>query len=71
MRQALEGDAVAYRRLLVAVADRLRVQLRARLVRWGATDVEAEDVVQETLLAFSSTNSNSSALLVFPASEAG
>jgi len=51
MRQALEGDQAAYRRLLAAVAQRLRVQLRARLARWGATDVEAEDVVQETLLA--------------------
>jgi len=51
MRQALEGDEVAYRRLLAAVAARLRGQLRARLARWGATDVEAEDVVQETLLA--------------------
>ncbi len=51
MRQALEGDEAAYRRLLAAVAQRLRVQLRARLARWGASDVEAEDVVQETLLA--------------------
>jgi RNA polymerase sigma-70 factor (ECF subfamily) len=51
MRQALEGDAAAYSRLLAAVADRLRAQLRARLARWGASDVEAEDVVQETLLA--------------------
>ena len=51
MRQALEGDEAAYRRLLAGVAQRLRVQLRARLARWGASDVEAEDVVQETLLA--------------------
>jgi RNA polymerase sigma-70 factor (ECF subfamily) len=51
MREALEGDAVAYSRLLAAVAERLRAQLRARLARWGASDVEAEDVVQETLLA--------------------
>jgi RNA polymerase sigma-70 factor (ECF subfamily) len=51
MRQALEGDAAAYSRLLAAVAGRLRPQLRARLARWGASDVEAEDVVQETLLA--------------------
>jgi RNA polymerase sigma-70 factor (ECF subfamily) len=51
MRQALEGDEAAYRRLLSAVAVRLRAQLRARLARWGATDVQAEDVVQETLLA--------------------
>jgi len=51
MRLALAGDAAAYRRLLAAVADRLRGQVRARLARWGATDVDAEDVVQETLLA--------------------
>ena len=51
MRQALEGDEAAYRCLLAAVADRLRVQLRGRLARWGASDLEAEDVVQETLLA--------------------
>ncbi len=51
MRQALDGDQAAYRRLLSAVADRLRVQMRGRLARWGATDVEPEDVVQETLLA--------------------
>lgn len=51
MRQALAGDEAAYRRLLTAVAGRLRAQLRARLARWGAADVEAEDVVQETLLA--------------------
>lgn len=51
MRQALDGNEAAYRSLLAGVAGRLRVQLRARLARWGATDVEAEDVVQETLLA--------------------
>ncbi len=51
MRQSLDGDEAAYRRLLAAVADRLRAQLRGRLARWGASDVEPEDVVQETLLA--------------------
>jgi len=51
MRQALEGNDAAYRCLLAGVAGRLRVQLRGRLARWGATDVDAEDVVQETLLA--------------------
>jgi len=51
MRQALEGNEAAYRRLLAGVAEQLRARLRARLARWGATDVEAEDVVQETLLA--------------------
>lgn len=51
MRQALDGDQAAYQRLLSAVAIRLRVQMRGRLARWGTTDVEAEDVVQETLLA--------------------
>jgi len=51
MRRALAGDEAVYRRLLAAVADRLRAQVRARLARWGASDVQAEDVVQETLLA--------------------
>jgi RNA polymerase sigma-70 factor (ECF subfamily) len=51
MRQALDGDQAAYRCLLSAVASRLRVQMRGRLARWGATDIEPEDVVQETLLA--------------------
>jgi RNA polymerase sigma factor (sigma-70 family) len=51
MRQALDGDQAAYQRVLSAVAKRLRVQVRGRLARWGAADVEAEDVVQETLLA--------------------
>jgi RNA polymerase sigma-70 factor (ECF subfamily) len=51
MRLALDGDEAAYRRLLAGVAQRLRAQLRGRLARWGATDVEPEDVVQETLLA--------------------
>ncbi len=51
MRQSLDGDEAAYRRLLSAVAERLRAQLRGRLARWGATDVEPEDVEQETLLA--------------------
>jgi RNA polymerase sigma factor (sigma-70 family) len=51
MRLALDGDEAAYRRLLAAVAQRLRAQLRGRLARWGASDVQPEDVVQETLLA--------------------
>jgi RNA polymerase sigma-70 factor (ECF subfamily) len=51
MRLALDGDQAAYRRLLSAVAERLRMQVRGRLARWGASDVEPEDVVQETLLA--------------------
>ena len=32
------------------MAARLRAQLRGRLARWGATDVQPEDVVQETYL---------------------
>ena len=31
MRQSLDGDEAAYRRLLAAVAERLRAQLRGRL----------------------------------------
>jgi RNA polymerase sigma-70 factor (ECF subfamily) len=51
MRQALEGNEAAYRCLLAGVAARLRGQLRGRLSGFGASDVDAEDVVQETLLA--------------------
>lgn len=49
---ALAGDAGAYRSFLEAVSGRLRTYLRGMLVRAGRTDTsEAEDVLQETLLA--------------------
>ena len=49
---ALAGDAVAYRAFLDAVSPRLRGYLRQMLARAGRTEPsEAEDVLQETLLA--------------------
>lgn len=49
MRAANAGDQAAYQRLLLAMAPWLRAIARRGLARWG--DADAEDVVQETLLA--------------------
>ena len=49
MRLAIAGDEAAYQRLLLALAPWLRAIARRGLARWG--DADAEDVVQETLLA--------------------
>jgi RNA polymerase sigma-70 factor (ECF subfamily) len=51
MRQALDGDAQAYQRFLLAVAPHLRAMARRRCDHFGAPASEAEDVVQEVLLA--------------------
>ncbi len=51
MRAAVQGDADAYRRLLTALAPALRGFARRLLARAGRDASEAEDVVQETLLA--------------------
>lgn len=49
---ALAGDAAAYRLFLDAISARLRGFLRQMLLRVGRSEVsEAEDVLQETLLA--------------------
>jgi RNA polymerase sigma factor (sigma-70 family) len=48
MEQSLEGDTSAYRRLLELLTPALRRTVRARA---GAAGLEAEDVVQEVLLA--------------------
>jgi RNA polymerase sigma-70 factor (ECF subfamily) len=49
---ALAGDAAAYRLFLDTISARLRGYLRQMLARTGRTDAsEAEDVLQETLLA--------------------
>ena len=49
---ALAGDAAAYRLFLDTISTRLRGYLRQMLARAGRTDAsEAEDVLQETLLA--------------------
>lgn len=51
MRAANAGDEAAYRRLLEALASRLRALARARLAKSGADTSASEDIVQETLLA--------------------
>ncbi len=51
MRAALAGDTAAYRVLLTALTPPLRGLARRELARVGLDAAEAEDVVQETLLA--------------------
>lgn len=51
MTAALDGDEAAYRRLLAALTPVLRANARRALGRMGAPTVDAEDIVQETLLA--------------------
>lgn len=47
----MAGDAGAYRQFLTAVTPYLRLVVRKRCRTWGAPEAEAEDVVQEVLLA--------------------
>lgn len=51
MRAAIAGDAAAYRRLLDELSHVLRAVARRRLAAMGQSNADAEDVVQETLLA--------------------
>lgn len=51
MRAALAGDAAAYQTLLAALAPVLRAMAWRGCQRFGLTAADAEDVVQETLLA--------------------
>jgi RNA polymerase sigma factor (sigma-70 family) len=51
MRAAVSGDADAYRRFLVAVTPHLRAMARHRCRFFGAAEGDAEDIVQEVLLA--------------------
>ncbi len=51
LRLAIKGDAQAYNRFLVAVTPHLRRMARRRCDQFGAPASEAEDVVQEVLLA--------------------
>lgn len=51
MRKALNGDEMAYRRFLGAVAPRLRENARRQLSRGNFVQADCEDIVQETLLA--------------------
>lgn len=51
MAAALDGDAAAYRALLERLSRHLRAYYRRRLARAGRSAVEAEDLLQEALLA--------------------
>jgi RNA polymerase sigma-70 factor (ECF subfamily) len=51
LRAAIAGDGVAYQRFLQAVTPFLRAMARKRCESFGAAASEAEDVVQEVLLA--------------------
>lgn len=51
MRAALAGDAAAYHRFLTSIGPALRSAARRGLRRAGLADDEAEDIVQEILLA--------------------
>lgn len=51
MRAAMAGDEAAYRRFLEAVTPSIRAGARRNLARFGLGASEAEDVVQDTLLA--------------------
>lgn len=51
MRAGLAGDEIAYRQLLEAIAPRLRKFAANGLARAGIGNADAEDVVQEILLA--------------------
>lgn len=51
MRAALDGDSAAYRRLLASLTPVLRTVTRRNCARIGLDGGEAEDIVQEVLLA--------------------
>jgi RNA polymerase sigma factor (sigma-70 family) len=51
MRAAIDGDAVAYRLFLESVTPFLRTVATRRCVQYGLARYEAEDVVQDALLA--------------------
>src|SRR5215813_7337798 len=51
MRAAVAGDAGAYRQFLVSVTPHLRTLARSRCRGSGVPECEAEDIVQEVLLA--------------------
>ena len=51
MLASLRGDAAAHRTLLNHLSGRLRAYYKGRLARIGRSAVEAEDLVQEALIA--------------------
>jgi RNA polymerase sigma-70 factor, ECF subfamily len=51
MLASLNGDAAAHRALLARLSHRLRAYYKGKLARFGRGVVEAEDLVQEAVLA--------------------
>lgn len=51
MLAGLGGNSAAYRTLLTRMSDHLRAYFRTRLARFGRSPADAEDLVQEALLA--------------------
>lgn len=51
MKAGLGGDATGYRMLLDRLSRHLRAYYRGKLVRIGRSQTEAEDLVQDTLMA--------------------
>ena len=51
MRASLGGDAVAYRTLLSRLSANLRAYYKGKLARTGRSATEAEDLMQEVLMA--------------------
>ena len=51
MRASLRGDAAAYRTLLNRLSANLRAYYKGRLARIGRSATEAEDLVQDALMA--------------------
>jgi RNA polymerase sigma-70 factor (ECF subfamily) len=49
--RAVDGDDLAYREFLTALSGKLRPYVRRQLSRLGRDDGEADDIVQEALLA--------------------
>ena len=54
MLKGLEGDSLAYRTFLLELGAALQIFVRRRLLRLGRSDSDAEDIVQETVLAIHS-----------------
>jgi len=51
MLAGLDGDALAHRALLTGLSSHLRAYFKRRLARLGRSEADAEDLVQETLMA--------------------
>jgi RNA polymerase sigma-70 factor (ECF subfamily) len=51
MQAGLDGDTTAHRALLTKLGDRLRSYFRGQLARISRSSADAEDLVQETLIA--------------------